>query len=162
MAFRQLTDKTRTGFDSLRSGTSAMSDFIKRVMPSNFHIKKLGPEGLIALKKELVAARPIFEEAGFDLAAVQLEMTLSPRMLAYFHITDHFDREAAEAIHKANKDSPILNTAFSALIRTASWEAAAEEQEMPMQTITIDVSLTPGVHLTFQDDPPDGEEPDLI
>jgi len=51
MAFRQLTDKTRTGFDSLRSGTSAMSDFIKRVMPSNFHIKKLGPEGLIALKK---------------------------------------------------------------------------------------------------------------
>ena len=122
----------------------------------------MGPEGLIALKKELVAARPIFEEAGFDLAAVQLEMTLSPRMLAYFHITDHFDREAARAIHKANKDSPILNTAFSALIRTASWEAAAEEQEMPMQTITIDVSLTPGVHLTFQDDPPDGEEPDLI
>jgi len=43
MAFRQLTDKTRTGFDSLRSGTSAMSDFIKRVMPSNFHIRNWDP-----------------------------------------------------------------------------------------------------------------------
>jgi len=43
MAFRQLSDKARTGFDSLRSGTSAMSDFIKRVMPSNFHIRNWDP-----------------------------------------------------------------------------------------------------------------------
>jgi hypothetical protein len=33
---------------------------------------------------------------------------------------------------------------------------------MPLQTITIDVSLAPGVHLSFQDNPADGEEPDLF
>jgi hypothetical protein len=162
MEFSEFTDRTRAGYQSFRSNTSSMSEFLKRIMPSGFHIRKLGPEGLMSLKRELVDARPVFREAGFALAAVNLEMTLSPRLLAYFHILPHFDRNTAKAVMNEHSDSRIINTSLSALLRIASWDTISEEEEMPLQTITIDVSLAPGVHLSFQDPPDEGEEPDLI
>ena len=162
MAFSDFTDRTRSGYESFRANTSAMGEFIKRIMPSNFHIRKLGPEGLMSLKRELVEARPVFEEAGFDLAAINLEMTLSPRLLAYFHVLPDFDRNTAEAVMSTHSDSRIVNTSLSALLRIASWDTVALDKDMPLQTITIDVSLAPGVHLSFQDAPAEGEEPDLI
>ena len=162
MAFSDITDRAQIGYESFRANTSGMGEFLRGLLPNNFHIRKLGPDGLMSLKKELVAARPIFEDAGFELAAVQLELTLSPRLLAFFHVRQDFDRIKAEAIKAEHADRTIVNTSLSALLRVANWEAANEEQEMPLQTITIDVSLAPGVHLSFQDSPPDGEEPDLF
>lgn len=162
MAFSDFTDKAQSGYEAFRANTSGMGEFLRGLMPEGFNIRKLGPDGLISLKKELVAARPVFEEAGFDLAAVQLELTLSPRLLAYFHVRGDFNRDTAKAVMAAHSDSRIVNTSLSALLRTMKWEAAAEDQDMPLQTITIDVSLAPGVHLSFQDAPEEGEEPDIF
>jgi hypothetical protein len=162
MEFSEFTDKTRSGYASFRANTTAMGEFLKRIMPTNFHIRKLGPEGLMSLKRELVEARPVFNEAGFSLAAVQLELTLSPRLLAYFHVLPNFNRDTARAVMNAHSDSRIVNTSLSALLRIAGWETVATDYDMPLQTITIDVSLAPGVHLSFQDPPEEGEEPDLI
>ncbi|TDI59454.1 MAG: hypothetical protein E2O92_07535 [Alphaproteobacteria bacterium] len=162
MAFSDFSDKTRSGYALFRANTSAMGEFLKRILPDGFHIRKLGPEGLMSLKRDLVAARPVFEEAGFDLAAINLEMTLSPRLLAYFHILPNFNRDTAQAVMKEHSESRIVNTSLSALLRIASWETVASDYDMPLQTITIDVSLAPGVHLSFQDPPEEGEDPDLI
>ena len=162
MPFRKLTERTISGYETLRAGTSAMADFLRRVMPDNFNIRQLGPEGLMTMKREIVAARPIFVEAGFSLAAVELEMTLSPRLLAYFHVLDHFDRDTARAVHDANNENSAIAATLPGLMRIADWDPIRQEQDMPLQTITIDVSLTPGVHLSFQDNPPKGQDPDIF
>jgi hypothetical protein len=168
MAFSDFTNKAQSGYETFRANTTSlglgrgMAEFLRGLMPEGFNIRKLGPDGLMALKQELVAARPVFEAAGFDLAAVQLELTLSPRLLAFFHIRPGFNRENALAIKAEHPDSRIITTSLSALLRVAKWDAAMDEQDMPLQTITIDVSLAPGVHLSFQDAPKDGEDPDLF
>jgi hypothetical protein len=94
------------------------------------------------------AALPLLEEAGCKPSGVEVEITLPPKVVAYFATSD-VSQEAIARITAEHPDKTLACAILKALANGARLQRAMEVGRLPATTLAVELGLPPCLKLSF-------------
>ena len=94
------------------------------------------------------AALPLLEEAGCRPSGVEVEITLPPKVVAYFATSD-VSEEAIAHITAEHPDKTLACAILKALATGARLQRAMNVGRLPASTLAVEIGLPPCLKLSF-------------
>jgi hypothetical protein len=94
------------------------------------------------------AALPLLEEAGCRPSGVEVEITLPPKVVAYFATSD-VSEEAIARITAQHPDKTLACAILKALATGARLQRAMNVGRLPASTLAVEIGLPPCLKLSF-------------
>ena len=94
------------------------------------------------------AALPLLEEAGCRPSGVEVEITLPPKVVAYF-VTSDVSEEAIARITAAHPEKKLACGILKALVTGARLQKVLEVGRLPASTLAVEIGLPPCLKLSF-------------
>ena len=94
------------------------------------------------------AALPLLEEAGCRPCGAEVEITLPPKLVAYFATSD-VSEEAIARITAAHPDKTLACAILKTLAHGARLQRAMNVSRLPASTLAVEIGLPPCLKLSF-------------
>ena len=109
-------------------------------------------EAGVAKVREMVArfneALPLLEKAGCRPSGLEVEITLPPKVVAYF-LTSDVSEEAIARITAEHPEKALACAILKALAHGARLHRAIEVGRLPASTLAVEIGLPPCLKLSF-------------
>jgi len=96
----------------------------------------------------LNAALPLLKQAGCAPSGVDVDIGLSPKVVANFATSD-VSEEAIARITAENPDKKLACAILKALQQGARWQRAVEVGALRASTLAVEISLVPCLKMSF-------------
>ena len=96
------------------------------------------------------AALPLLEEAGCRPCGVEVEITLPPKVVAYFATSD-VSEEAIARITAEHPEKVLACAILKALVTGARLQKGMEVGRLPATSLAVEIGLPPCLKLSFGD-----------
>ncbi|TQV76949.1 hypothetical protein FLL45_03075 [Aliikangiella marina] len=139
-------------FEQLKKKVDISSDPLS-TEDTNSPITKLTTDKLKAIVADLTNAGPIFEEAGFIMEQLEVEVGLLPKIVPQFHQIKKVAKEDEEAVLQQLSDRKLLQFVLQSLFKSSRMEALLGNTDLGLHAIEIEISAPPSVRTIFKRKP---------
>ncbi|WP_444994372.1 hypothetical protein [Aliikangiella sp. IMCC44359] len=113
-------------------------------------IGQLTTEKIKAIVAELTAETPLFEEAGFLMEQLEIEIGLIPKIVPQFTQTKEISPEEEANFLGQLNNKQLLKFVLQSLFKASRMKALLESTELYLYGIEISVSAPPSVKTIFK------------
>lgn len=115
-------------------------------------LKAFGSEKLDQTMAAFLAALPALKQAGYELGEFEVELGLTPRIIAHFMPSPASEEDVAAA-REALKDNKVGASMLSVLIRAGDVHRNIKVPGFDCAHMEIDVGILPAVRLRYRKPP---------
>jgi hypothetical protein len=108
-----------------------------------------GMEQITGVAADLNAALPVISQAGYTLHSVTLSASLSPSVVAAFHVAAAVTDEQVAAVEAAHPDSALALTIIRTLRRASKLQEGLAFGALKPRELSISLGLSPSVSVRF-------------
>lgn len=112
-------------------------------------LKDLGQKKTKAMVDELNANLPIFERAGFGLLRMEIEMGVSPNIIAMFSICSRMDKEQQHQLLGEVRSNRMLHMVLSLLFKSSGLIDFVNIGDLQFYVMKVTLGTLPKVSLVF-------------
>ena len=122
---------------------------------ADFGIEKVLEAGRNKLKEavnEVMASLPIFEEAGYKIHQVEIELSLKPKITTTFKIVSEVNEAKLNQIVQEHQDKKLLQVTAMSLIQANNIRKAAAIRTLQAEEVEVEALLgaIPSVFTRFR------------
>jgi hypothetical protein len=108
-----------------------------------------GLDQVAGVAADLNTALPLVKQAGYSLQSVQLSASLTPTVVAAFHVDAEITDEQAAAIESEHADNTFALTIIRTLRHAAKLQRRISIGSLKPKELSISIGLSPSVSLRF-------------
>ncbi|MGX5174405.1 hypothetical protein ACUR5C_10335 [Aliikangiella sp. IMCC44653] len=116
---------------------------------TNSPIGQLTTDKIKAIVAEINQAKPLFDQAGFELIQLEIEIGLVPKILPRFKQLKTISTETEAALLKQLEQQKLLAFIMQSLFKSSRMSVLLAETELDLHGIEISISAPPSVRTIF-------------
>jgi len=147
---KDLISQLKHKFDKEANGVSDLSS--QQSATQAEAAPALSTDKIKAIVAEITAASTLFEEAGFLMQRLEIEVGITSRIIPRFRQLKQVSEEEETASLERLKDRQMIHFILVSLFKACRMKALLEDTDMDLCAVEIDISAAPSVKTIFKRD----------
>ena len=135
----------------IEDGAETIRDIRSDVEGTVEELKADSEEKMMESLEKIQSAERVFEEAGYDLRAVELEMGFNPKVLAILKHESKISVRKKERLLKQHEEDKVLKTILTSLFKAEALEDKVHLQRLTFSEVHLEMGLVPAIHVLWED-----------
>ena len=135
----------------IEDGAETIRDIRSDVEGTVEELKADSEEKMMESLEKIQSAERVFEEAGYDLRAVELEMGFNPKVLAILKHESKISVRKKERLLKLHEEDKVLKTILTSLFKAEALEDKVHLQRLTFSEVHLEMGLVPAIHVLWED-----------
>ena len=135
----------------VEEGAETIRDIRADVESTVDDLKADSEEKMMESLEKIQSAERVFEEAGYDLRAVELEMGFNPKVLAILKHESKISVRKKERLLKQHEEDKVLKTILTSLFKAEALEDKVHLQRLTFSEVHLEMGLVPAIHVLWED-----------
>ena len=135
----------------IEDGAETIRDIRSDVEGTVEELKADSEEKMMESLEKIQSAERVFEEAGYDLRAVELEMGFNPKVLAILKHESKISVRKKERLLKQHEEDKVLKTILTSLFKAETLEDKVHLQRLTFSEVHLEMGLVPAIHVLWED-----------
>jgi len=135
----------------IEDGAETIRDIRADVEGTVEELKTDSEEKMMESLEKIQDAERVFEEAGYDLRAVELEMGFNPKVVAVLKHKTSVSSRKKERLLKQHENDKLLKTVLTSLFKAEALEDKVHLQRLTFSEVHLEMGLVPAIHVLWED-----------
>jgi len=135
----------------IEDGAETIRDIRADVEGTVEELKTDSEEKMMESLEKIQDAERVFEEAGYDLRAVELEMGFNPKVVAVLKHKTSVSSRKKERLLKQHENDKVLKTVLTSLFKAEALEDKVHLQRLTFSEVHLEMGLVPAIHVLWED-----------
>jgi len=135
----------------IEDGAETIRDIRADVEGTVEELKTDSEEKMMESLEKIQDAERVFEEAGYDLRAVELEMGFNPKVVAVLKHKTSVSSRKKEQLLKKHESDKLLKTVLTSLFKAEALEDKVHLQRLTFSEVHLEMGLVPAIHVLWED-----------
>ncbi len=135
----------------IEDGAETIGDIRADVEGTVEELKTDSEEKMMESLEKIQDAERVFEEAGYDLRAVELEMGFNPKVVAVLKHKTSVSSRKKERLLKQHENDKVLKTVLTSLFKAEALEDKVHLQRLTFSEVHLEMGLVPAIHVLWED-----------
>ena len=135
----------------IEDGAETIRDIRSDVEGTVEELKADSEEKMMESLEKIQSAERVFEEAGYDLRAVELEMGFNPKVLAILKHESKISVRKKERLLKQHEEDKVLKTILTSLFKAEALEDKIHLKRLTFSEVHLEMGLVPAIHVLWED-----------
>ncbi|MDP6905148.1 MAG: hypothetical protein QF406_11950 [Verrucomicrobiota bacterium] len=135
----------------IEDGAETIRDIRADVEGTVEELKTDSEEKMMESLEKIQDAERVFEEAGYDLRAVELEMGFNPKVVAVLKHKTSVSSRKKEQLLKKHESDKLLKTVLTSLFKAEALEDKVHLQRLTFSEVHLEMGLVPAIHVMWED-----------
>ena len=153
----ELFDKIKIKAEEVSGAVTEAAGEMKQAMTdATQELKSVGEDKLLETANAISKNRAVFEEAGYTISCMEMELGLNPRVIAHFR--RHAEvrlREQELLIAELEKKPPaegnLVVLMLKSLLKVQAMESRVRLERLALAEITLEVGIPPSARITWRE-----------
>ncbi|MBM40559.1 MAG: hypothetical protein CL483_01380 [Acidobacteria bacterium] len=146
---KKLKDKAEKIRTTIEEGTNTLKELRSEVEGTVNQLKADSEEKLMDTVTEIQESVNVFEEAGYELVGLRMEMGFNPKVVPRIHrVLEISDRDFDKLIEQ-HEDREVVSALLKALRKAEQLEDKVKIPNLEYDSVEIEVGVVPAVHINW-------------
>ena len=153
----ELFDKIRIKAEEVSGAVTEAAGEMKQAMTeATQELKSVGEDKLLETTNAISKNRAVFEEAGYTLSGLEMELGLNPRVIAHFRRHAEVPLREQELLiteleKKPPADGNLVVLMLKSLLKVQAMENRVRLERLAMAEVTLEVGIPPSARITWRE-----------
>lgn len=135
----------------IEDGAETIRDIRADVEGTVEELKADSEEKMMESLEKIQDAERVFEEAGYDLRAMELEMGFNPKVVAVLKHESKISARKKERLLKQHEEDKVLKAILTSLFKAEALEDKVHLQRLTFSEVHLEMGLVPAIHVLWED-----------
>lgn len=153
----ELFDKIRIKAEEVSGAVTEAAGEMKQAMTeATQELKSVGEDKLLETTNAISKNRAVFEEAGYTISGMEMELGLNPRVIAHFRRHAEVPLREQELLiteleKKPPADGNLVVLMLKSLLKVQAMENRVHLERLAMAEVTLEVGIPPSARITWRE-----------
>ena len=153
----ELFDKIRIKAEEVSGAVTEAAGEVKQAMTeATQELKSVGEDKLLETANAISKNRPVFEEAGYTVCSMEMELGLNPKVVAHFRRHAEVPlREQELLIAELEKKPPaegnLIIHMLKSLLKVRAMENRVHLDQLALAEVALEVGIPPSARITWRE-----------